>query len=60
MTLLFTKQTTMAVHHHHLTRVLLYHAALLAEGAIDEAMAEVLDEEYPANGMNGAGAGFVV
>lgn len=33
-----------------------------AEGAIDEAMAEVLDEEFPAGGMmdGGGGAGFVV
>lgn len=32
-----------------------------AEGAIDEAMAEVLDEEYPgASMMNGAGGAFVV
>ena len=35
---------------------------LPAEGAIDEAMAEVLDEEYPGGGMmnGGGGAGFVV
>lgn len=32
-----------------------------AEGAIDEAMAEVLDEDYPGGGMmNGGGGAFVV
>jgi hypothetical protein len=33
---------------------------LAAEGAIDEAMAEVLDEEFPGGVMNGAGGAFVV
>jgi len=33
----------------------------LAEGAIDEAMAEVLDEDFSGGMMNGGGgAGFVV
>jgi hypothetical protein len=44
--------------------VLLMCCAVLwcAEGAIDEAMAEVLDEDYPGGGMmnGGGGGGFVV
>jgi hypothetical protein len=35
-------------------------ACACAEGAIDEAMAEVLDEEFPGGVMNGAGGAFVV
>lgn len=36
-------------------------SSVCAEGAIDEAMAEVLDEDYPGGGMmNGGGGAFVV